>query len=359
MVPDPHKTIIPQTMVDEVVAWFAPRVTPLTCPPPSPPSSSRPPPTQATISVPEGDAIATVVTEPVFLDEARTLFAMKTSPVTGVPSGQAVLFLNAGAVHNIGPNRLYVTLGRHWAARGHLVLRLDNAGIGESKPRPGAPENVVYADRALDDAEAALRYLKRQPGITRVDVIGLCSGAYHGFKAAVAGLPVDNVIAINPLTFFWNPSLSLDYPKHKVAAEARRYGESARSLKSWKKLLRGDVRLRVVAKVFGHRALDVARHEMRDVARRLHIPFAEDLGSELDKIASQRIGLCFVFAEGDPGIVLLSEGGGAVVPRLVRNRRISIASIDGPDHTFTPVWSHAALAEILERYIAAPLETRR
>jgi alpha-beta hydrolase superfamily lysophospholipase len=358
MVADPHKTVVPEKIIAEVVAWLAPRV----APPANPPVSVRAAETRATVTLTPtegGEAPATVQTEAVFLDEGRSLFAMRTSPVTAVPSGQAVLFLNAGAVHNIGPNRLYVSLARHWAARGHLVLRLDNAGIGESKPLPGEPENIVYADRAVEDMAAAVRYLKRQPGIARVDVIGLCSGAYHGFKGAVGGLPIDEVIAINPLTFFWNPSLSLDYPKAKVASEARRYGASARSLRSWKKLLRGDVHFKILATVLAHRALDLARRDVRAVARRLHIPLPEDLGAELEKVARSQVGLHFVFAEGDPGIVLLNEQGGSVVPRLERNGKLSIASIDGPDHTFTPVWSHAVLAELLGRFVATPRASAR
>ena len=48
-----------------------------------------------------------------------------------------------------------------------LVLRLDLSGIGDSPPRPGEPENVVYSDRALADVAAAVACLRRQPASSR------------------------------------------------------------------------------------------------------------------------------------------------------------------------------------------------
>ncbi|HEY2518216.1 MAG TPA: hypothetical protein VGI39_45420, partial [Polyangiaceae bacterium] len=265
---------------------------------------------------------------------------------------------SAGAVHHIGPNRLHTMLARRWATEGHVILRLDISGIGDSRPRPGEPENAVYTSRALEDIEAAAAYLRREQGASDVRSVGLCAGAYNGIKAAAAGVRLEGVVAINPLTFFWNPSLSLDYPKARVASEAKRYGESARSLKAWKKLLRGDVHFRVLARIMAHRAADVARHQVREVARRLHIPMHEDLGAELEKIARQQVSIHFVFADGDPGSVLLTEQGGSVVGKLERKKVLSIDSIEGADHTFTPIWSHEILADALARRVMTPPSSR-
>ena len=84
---------------------------------------------------------------------------------------------------------------------------------------------------------------KRYPG-ARVHIIGLCSGAYHGFKAAAAGLPLSSIVVVNPLTFFWKPGMSLEYADFQVTSETNRYARSSRSLSSWLKLLRGQVDLR-------------------------------------------------------------------------------------------------------------------
>ena len=55
----------------------------------------------------------------------------------------------------------------------------------------------------------------------------------------------------------------------------------------------------------------------------------------------------FVFAAGDPGFDLLRIQGGSMFPSLKRRRELTVDVIDGPDHTFTPVWSHPILLDRL------------
>src|SRR6185312_10287096 len=115
------------------------------------------------------------------------------------PPARAVILLNAGAVGRIGPNRLYVELGRRFAEEGTLTLRCDLSGIGDSLPREGETENVVYHGRAVDDVGVAVRWAQ-QAGAKEIVVAGLCSGGYHALRAAFAGLPIDTIVVINPLT---------------------------------------------------------------------------------------------------------------------------------------------------------------
>src|SRR5206468_1987528 len=158
---------------------------------------------------PRGEArLGPVIERPVFVDDARLIYGVLSAPAAAPPSHRAILLLNAGAIHHIGPNRLYVTVARRWAAAGDRVLRLDITGIGENPPRPGEPDNVVYSPRALEDIHDAIVWLRRQPGVSDLRVVGLCSGAYHAIKSAAAGDPVSGIVSINPLTFHWTPDQS-------------------------------------------------------------------------------------------------------------------------------------------------------
>src|SRR5262249_2906238 len=125
------------------------------------------------------------------------LFGIVSAPVshtTQTNAGRkAILLLNAGAVHHAGPNRMYVDLARRWAQLGHVVLRMDIAGIGDSTSRAGKAENVVYPPEALQDISSAIDYLRREWQAAEFHAIGLCSGAYHSFKAAAAGLPLAGI----------------------------------------------------------------------------------------------------------------------------------------------------------------------
>jgi hypothetical protein len=194
---------------------------------------------------------------------------------------------------------------------------------------------------------------KRYPG-ARVHLIGLCSGAYHGFKAAVAGLSLRSIVVVNPLTFFWKPGMSLEYADFQITSETNRYARSSRSLSSWLKLLRGQVNVRAAALVFWKRLQVRARHSMRELARLAGVKLQDDLATELQGIARKRIEIYFVFSDSDPGHSMLLEQGGRIVGKLVRSEKMRISIVQGADHTFTSHWNRdqllALLAAHLERH---------
>ncbi len=234
------------------------------------------------------------------------------------------------------------------------AIRLDLSGVGDSGLRAGEKENSPYADSARLDVREAVEFAaKRYPG-ARVHLIGLCSGAYHGFKAAVAGLPLRSIVVVNPLTFFWKPGMSLDYADFQVTSETNRYARSSRSLSSWLKLLRGQVDLRAAARVFWKRFQVRARNAMRDLQRLAGFKLQDDLASELQGIARQRTEIYFVFSASDPGHSMLLEQGGRIVGKLVRSEKMRISIVQGADHTFTSHWNRdqllALLAAHLERH---------
>ncbi|MCX5747431.1 MAG: alpha/beta hydrolase [Proteobacteria bacterium] len=339
MVLDPHHTKVPTALFDATLDFAARR------------SAAPETPTPTPVLVPTRAWSTTLLhggvrEELVRIDDA--LVAIVSRPATTAPPRRAVILLNSGAIHRIGPNRLYVDLARRLAARGELVVRADLSGMGDSRPRPGAPENVVYSDHAVADVGVLVAWARRQ-GATTVAVGGVCAGAYHAIKAAVAGQPIDAIVPINPLTFFWKPGMPLDFAAFRVTSEAARYADVARSSAAWKKLLRGDVNVRRVAEILLRRARDVAEHRGRDVLRRLRVPLPDDLGTELLQLARAGIAVRFIFADEDPGRAMLREQGGSAVARLVASGQLAIDVIEGPDHTFTPRWSHPLLLAAIER----------
>jgi len=185
-------------------------------------------------------------------------------------------------------------------------------------------------------------------------LFGLCSGAYHGLKAAAAGLPLRSVVMVNPLTFFWKPGMSLEYPDFQITSESNRYARNSRSLSSWLKLLRGQVDLRAAAGVLWKRLQVRAKNSLRDVARLAGFSLKDDLASELRRIAGQGTVIYFVFSASDPGHSMLLEQGGRIVGKAVRGGKMLISIVQEADHTFTSHWKRdelfALLADYLERY---------
>jgi predicted ATP-grasp superfamily ATP-dependent carboligase/dienelactone hydrolase len=367
MMLDPHESVVPGEILSAVLKWVTVRERAAASAAdasamvaPTPPATRRTvtlaPPAVADPATGSDPQVPIEETLTPFGGDAR-LFGVLSAPAAApgaALSASAVLLLNAGAVHHVGPNRLYVALARHLARLGHTVLRMDIAGIGDSPPRPGEAENLVYSHTALQDVRDGIDFLRRERGASDVRVVGLCSGAYYAFKGAVARLPLDGAVIVNPLTFFWKDGMSLAYPQHRIAADIMRYRTNALSLASWRKLVSGRVDLRQLSQVLGQRLSSALASPLRAVARALGRPYPDDLPTELRQAAGAGIGMQFVFSDGDPGSGLLRQGGGRSVPRMLARRELTIDVIPAADHTFTDLRTRAALIEMLTRKLHAP-----
>jgi pimeloyl-ACP methyl ester carboxylesterase len=106
-----------------------------------------------------------------------------------------VVLVNAGIVHRVGPNRLYVDIARALAAQGYTVLRFDLSGLGDSE---GAAGGVSLSESAIADIKAAMEYLEQSRKATTFLIGGLCSGANYSMLASFADARVVGVLMIDP-----------------------------------------------------------------------------------------------------------------------------------------------------------------
>jgi alpha-beta hydrolase superfamily lysophospholipase len=346
MMEDPQRTVTPQRMIEGVVQHLRRWDEALALQPVTP----RPLPVEQVLSLPA----AAVQERPVQVPtrDATPLFGVLTEPTDAAlqPGRPAVLMLNSGAVHHIGPNRLWTRLARQWAARGVTVLRIDLSGVGDSAARPGAPENVVYSAHAMQDVSDALAYLRGTKGAGECHLLGLCSGGYHAFKAAVAGQPVASSTVINPLTYFWHDGDTLrDVKDYELGELASRYRDKVFTREPWLKLLRGQLDARVIVQVGLRRTWGHVEPYLLRLARRLRIPLRDDLAGELAQAVRQGIRLRFVFAAHAPGYDLLRKQGGTAIDRLIERQLASLDFVSDADHTFTRLEARERLVALLDR----------
>ena len=282
------------------------------------------------------------------------LFGVLTQPSAGVRCTRAVLMVNAGAARHIGPHGWYVPLARRLVEGGTLVLRFDLSGLGDSAARPGRSDHVVYPADATNEIRAAIAFLQHEAGVEQVQLLGLCSGAYHVFKAAVAGAAMASAIMINPLTFFWKAGLSLDseLADHRVVEKVAGYGHAVWQAERWLKLLRGRVNLGLLVRVMGRRASSLLRHRIHAIGRSLGMTLPEDLAGELRVAVGHGVALHFLFAEGDPGLTILREQGGPTVSRLGCQGMLTTEIVRNADHTFSAMASRERLFERIQAAVA-------
>src|SRR5689334_21003043 len=108
-----------------------------------------------------------------FGDE-QTLVGIVTEPPAGVLPRAAVVLLNAGVVHRVGPNRMHVEIARGLAALGLVVVRVDLSGLGDSESRR---DSTPFERAAVLETQGVMSALAAQYGVSRFVTAGLCSGA--------------------------------------------------------------------------------------------------------------------------------------------------------------------------------------
>lgn len=111
------------------------------------------------------------------------------------PGAPYVVLINAGVVHRVGPNRLYVDIARRLAASGTAVLRFDLSGLGDSEVVSAA---TTAAEAAVMDIQAALDYLQQARQAQHFIVGGLCAGADYSMMAAFVDARIQGTILIDP-----------------------------------------------------------------------------------------------------------------------------------------------------------------
>jgi len=114
---------------------------------------------------------------------AAPLTGVLTEPVAGVArKSVSVVILNSGILHHVGANRLHVQIARKLAELGHVSLRFDFSGVGDSEARR---DNLSFEQSAPLETTEAIDYLVKSQGAGGAVLIGLCSGADVAHLTAV------------------------------------------------------------------------------------------------------------------------------------------------------------------------------
>jgi hypothetical protein len=234
---------------------------------------------------------------------------------------------------------------------------MDLAGLGDAQTRLGRPSNEVFPPAAIDDINAAIKLMQSQYGVGDVTLLGLCSGAYHALRSAVAGAPVARILLVNPQTYFWREGQSIeDIQLMEVVNNPGVHRRRALSVRHWKRMLMGRVDIMRIVRVNLHRVALTLGSGCRDLARRLRIRLPNDLGWELEDLASRGVQVVFVFAHGEAGVELLRLQAGSAVARIGKSCRVHI--IASADHTFSQSGARRAMEEILSEELFAHVPNR-
>ncbi len=137
----------------------------------------------------------------------------------------AVLFLNAGVVHRVGPHRLHVRIARRLAGAGIASLRLDLSGLGDSPP---ARRALGFERQAVEDVAAGVDALSEIVGARGVVALGMCSGADLAYGAGLSDNRLSGLILLDPYAY--------EAPGAKIGQLTQRAANPDRWIRKLKKL---------------------------------------------------------------------------------------------------------------------------
>ena len=293
---------------------------------------------------------------PLVLDFAHgQLLGVLAEPVDGPRSTLCAVFLNAGAVRRIGPNRLWVEASRRWAARGVPSLRIDLEGIGDADgdARRFVDVGEFYTPELGAQVQVVLDALEARGAGRRFVLVGLCSGAYWGLHTAAGDDRVTAAFLLNPRALIWDPELETRREARKVQALLRPG--------SWRKIMGGGVeaaRLRAVARgvarAMARRARMAATRSVdRAVRGGRQIGAANQLDRALDRLRDTGTRVVIAFSADEPLQAELEEDG--LLARIDRWPNVSLRDLPGRDHTVRPIAAQTGVLELLDRELAIEL----
>jgi len=270
--------------------------------------------------------------------KSRSLVGIMTCPTGEVPDSDrpALIMLNAGLVHRVGPNRLHVTMARRMAERGFVAVRFDFSGIGESLPRF---DGVPYPQSAVLEVQEVMDAVSEITGARRFCLMGLSSGALVSLETALADPRVAGTVIVNPHGFWDSPEWGAHVENLSVG---RIYRRNAWRLESWRRLITGKTNYRRLAETLWYR---VAR---RGNAARQVSTVVDGIKQRLSAFLRLNIPILLLFSDKDRGIDNFDEIlGRGWSEQLGRN--VSLVVIPDANHTLAvPIHLHQAVASIDE-----------
>jgi alpha/beta superfamily hydrolase len=345
----PERPSLPAEVLATVRDWLADA--------PSPVRSLRAP-TALPISTSELDLTVDGVAvreTPIVVDgPGGRLFGIVTRPAAGPSAPLSGVFLNAGAVRRIGPNRIWVDTARRWAARGVATLRLDLEGIGDSDGDEERYRDVAQfyvRDDVADQIRGAIDALVHRGHGPRIVLAGLCAGGFWAFRGADLDARVSAALLLNPGALDWYP----DLVESRQAARLHRL----RQLAWWRRILSGGVpfeRMRTTAGA-------VARHAVRALTklpRRIvsgrpnAFSMASSSAAILDRLGAAGTTVVMAFSTDEPLYLELERDG--FLAKAHRWPTLRLERLPGRDHTLRPIVAQRAAHALLDRELDRELE---
>ena len=267
--------------------------------------------------------------EAVLFGKTRSLVGIITDPhpVVNAHNHPAIVLLNAGVLHRVGPNRLYVKIARTLASAGFVVLRFDLSGIGDSKARrDNLP--LSFDKSAVSDAQEAMDFLTTARGVQRFVLMGLCSGADNAFRVACVDSRVVGAVLIN----FYAVGTT-EYLFHSHSRRLLNY-------RSWWRLITGK------SEIWSILRSKIAK-QTRQLNKDLVVPSMEKVIADLRSLVNRGVDLCFIYSASGPALYNYRSRFENEVRSLRSHGKLRVEFFSESDHALTLLSDQESVVKVI------------
>ncbi|NTJ66265.1 alpha/beta fold hydrolase [Agrobacterium rhizogenes] len=286
---------------------------------------------------------------PLRFGAGNRLFGILCEP-QGARTGATALLLTTAYDRSAGWGRMSVSMARALARDGIASLRFDTANVGDSPPLSGAPEQVLYSREQHLDVAEALDLLEKQD-LLPAYVVGRCSGGYLAFQAAVRDARCNGLITVNPYSFHWDESRSVDEALRFAPRSLETYGRKLMQMETLKRLFGGQIDAKSalcnMVTGLGRRAVRASRQLLSAFPF-----FAAAQGPVLGgfrTLAKRGVDMSLIYSAHDIGLDHLHDQFGENGAGLKHFPDIRLTIIPEADHNLTPPYARKVyLREVRE-----------
>ena len=291
----------------------------------------------------DGAILKTTIKESIiyFGENNRNIAIITESEASKKATLPTVIISNSGANHRVGPSRLYVLIARELCLMGYRCIRIDVPGIGDSIISNQQLENIEYITSSTKEISEFIAQLDDDTYNNKYILMGLCSGAYFSFHAALElkNINIIESILINPLTFYWEEGMTVDTSPTQSFSIWNWYKQAVTSKESWVKLFKGEIDYKSLFMAITDRIK--TKYFSRIHSKKINKSIAnfnqhkELLSTDLIKITENGSYMQFILSRSDPGYDILMTNAGKSVKTLQKKEKLDINFIEHADHTFS------------------------
>jgi pimeloyl-ACP methyl ester carboxylesterase len=244
----------------------------------------------------------------------------------------ACIFINAGLVHRVGPNRLYVRLSRMVASLGFPTLRFDLSNRGDSDVRQ---DGLPFIEGSVVDIGAAMDLLQKAVGAEKFVLMGICSGAVNSLHVATLDERVIGAIAI-------------DGPAYQTAGYYLRwYCARILSPRVWGNAVTGRTPLRRLTGPARRIDPRGAEDEFRHAYSELSVPSKEESERVMHQVLDRGAKLLFIYTGSWP-IYNYEHQFRDAFPAVMKRGGVRVVYAPDADHTFSRLHHQQRLLDIVK-----------